>query len=37
MPEQRQRRCPYSPSPDLEPLFAWLAVAGLMAALVLLG
>jgi hypothetical protein len=37
MPKQRRRRPSYHPSPDLVPLFAWLTVAGLMAALVLLG
>jgi hypothetical protein len=37
MSKHRRRRSSYHPSPDLEPLFAWLAVAGLMAALVLLG
>jgi hypothetical protein len=37
MSKQRRRRSSYPPSPDLETLFAWLAVAGLMAALVLLG
>jgi hypothetical protein len=37
MSKQSRRRSSYHPSPDLEPLFAWLTVAGLMAALVLLG
>jgi hypothetical protein len=37
MSKPRRRRSSYHSSPDLEPLFAWLAVAGLMAALVLLG
>ena len=37
MSKHRRRRSSYPPSTDLEPLFAWLAVAGLMAALVMFG
>ena len=37
MSKPRRRRSSYHPSPDLEPLFAWLAVAVLMATLVLIG
>lgn len=34
MSKHRRRRSSHTQSPDLEPLFAWLAVADLMAALV---
>jgi hypothetical protein len=37
MSKHRRRRSSCPSSPDLEPLFAWLAVAGLMAALVMFG